>query len=103
MDGSPRSPGGGIQVRTTERGLPIALARPAQVLKPPRRLGSDPFAVPALSQTHAGRTAPYFDCPRFQPHRHPCFESQHQEELAQAEAQLHDDPDGAPDIWMRPV
>jgi hypothetical protein len=50
VDGSLRSPGGGISVRTTERGLPVALTLDARELKRPAdQLAEEILALCQLS------------------------------------------------------
>lgn len=96
----------GIQVRTTERGLPTALKLdPRELSKPPTQLAEDILLLCQLSARRmqvarrkglvAAGVAP--DVIRG-------LNLSTEEELARAEAELHgDDPHGAFRTWMEPV
>ncbi|OBJ12630.1 hypothetical protein A5624_10235 [Mycobacterium sp. 1482292.6] len=106
MEGSLRSPDGGIQVRTTERGLPIALKLDQRELsKPPAQLAREILLLCELSakrmQVVRRRS---LIANGFSPAVVHDLNLSTEEELVQAESQLRDDdPDGASDTGMRVV
>lgn len=106
MDGPLRSPGGGIRVRTTERGLPIALTLdPREFSRPPAQSARETLL---LCQLSAGLMQVARRCGLIADGISPVvnhdLKPSTEDELARAEAELRDgDPDGAPDTWMRPV
>jgi hypothetical protein len=106
MDGSLSSPSAGIQVQTTERGLPIALKLDQRELsKSPRQLARDIVLLCQLSAKRiqvarrhalvAGGVSPTVIRG---------LNLSTEEQLARTETELgHDDPDDPPDTWMHPV
>jgi hypothetical protein len=106
MDGSLRSPSEGIQVRTTERGLPIALKLDHRELsKPPLQLARDILLLCQLSAKRiqvARRHA--LVAGGFSPTVIRGLNLSTEEQLARAQAELGDhDPDDPPDTWMHPI
>jgi hypothetical protein len=106
MDGSLSSPSGGIQVRTTERGLPIELKLDQRELsKSPTQLARDILLLCQLSAKRiqvARRRG--LVAGGFSPTVIRGLNLSTEEELARAEAELgDDDPDDPPDTWMHPV
>jgi hypothetical protein len=106
VDGSLRSPGGGIQVSTTERGLPVALRLDASELKKPAaELADEILALCQLSGRRRqvarrrelvarGVSAAVIGGLNL------CTE----DELAQAETRFRqDDEDDGPDTWLGPA
>ena len=106
MDGSLRSPGGGIQVSTTERGLPVALKLDARELKrPAAELADEILALCELSGRRLqvarrrelvarGVSAAVIRGLNL------CTE----DELAQAETRFHGNDEGdTPDTWLGPA
>ena len=105
MDGSLRSPSGGIQVRTTERGLPLALKLDERELsRPPMELANEILALCQLS----GR--------RMQVARRNDLMAlgvsaavirglnlSTAEELERAESELRGDVDADTHTWLRPT
>ena len=106
MDGSVHSPNGGIQAKTTERGLPIALKLDEHELsRPPMELAAEILSLCQLS----GR--------RLQVARRNALEARGTsaevirglqlstaQDLQRAESELQgDDEDTDPDTWMRPT
>jgi hypothetical protein len=106
MDGSLSSLSGGIQVRTTERGLPIALNLDQRELsKSPMQLARDILLLCQLSAKRiqvARRRG--LVAGSFSPTVIRGLNLSTEEELARAEAELgDDDPDDPPETWMHPV
>jgi hypothetical protein len=106
MDGSLRSPSGGIQVRVTERGLPIALKLDQRELsRAPTQLARDILLLCQLSAKRA-QVARRRDLVArgFSAAVVRGLNLSNEEELARAEAELRgEDADGPPDTWMRLV
>jgi hypothetical protein len=106
IDGLQQSPSGGICVRTTERGLPIAVKLDQRELsKAPQELASQILQLCQLAAMRAQVA-----------HRRDLADRgvssaainglklSSVEELAHAQANLcGDDPDASPDTWMEPV
>ena len=106
MDGSLSSPSGGIQVRTTERGLPIMLKLDQRELsKPPMQLAQDILLLCQLSAKRMQVARRRGLVARgVSPAAIRGLNLSTEEELARAEAELRDDdPDAPPDTWMHPV
>ena len=103
VDRSVRSPGGGIQVVTTERGLPTALKIDARELsRAPEDMAREIFLLCKLSATRAqvarrrDLTSRGFD--------QTVIRSLHlatEEELARVEAELRGDDEEPPPTWMK--
>ncbi len=100
-----QSRSGTISVRTTDRGLPVALRLdPLELKKPPDRLARDILALCRLSAARAQVR-----------HRHDLAEKGFsatvihglqlatEEELARAEEEVHGDEDDLPTSWRRSV
>jgi hypothetical protein len=106
MYGSLHSPSGGIHVRATERGLPIALKLDeAELSKDPMQLARDILFLCQLWAKRA-QVARRRDliARGFSPAVVRSLNLSTEEEVARAEAQLcGDDADASPDTWMRPV
>jgi hypothetical protein len=106
MDGSLSSPSGGIVVRTTEHGLPIALKLDQRELStPPMQLASEILLLCQLSarrmQVARRRDLVARGCSPAVIH---ALDLSTEEELRQTEAALRgDDSDGAPETWMIPI
>jgi hypothetical protein len=105
MDGSLSSRSGGIQVRTTERGMPIALKLDKRELsKSPRQLAQGILSLCQLSAKRmqvARRRGLIAN--GVSPAVVRGLNLSTQEELARAEAELCDDPDALPDSWLKPI
>jgi hypothetical protein len=105
-DGSVRSPGGGIRVRATERGLPTALELDEDELsKAPGQLAREILSLCQLSAKRAQVVRRRDLVARgFGPDVIRSLNLSTEEELANAEAELGDaDPDALPDTWMKRV
>ena len=106
FDGSLRSPGGGIQVRVTERGLPIALKLDdAELSKDPMQLAHDILVLCQLGAKRA-QVARRRDliARGFSTAVVRGLNLSTEDELARAEAVLGaQDADPSPDTWMRAV
>ena len=106
MDGSLRSPDGGIRIRATERGLPLAIALDERELtKPPMQLAREVLLLCQLSAKRA-QVARRRDLVArgFSPSTIRGLNLSTEEELANAEAELSgNDTDSLPDTWMKPV
>ncbi|MBB5167560.1 hypothetical protein [Mycobacterium sp. AZCC_0083] len=106
MDGSLRSPERGIEVRASERGLPIALKLERRALSTaPTQLARD---ILLLCQLCAKRmqVARRRDLVArgFSPAEFRGMNLSTEEELAGAEAVLSgNDSDAAPETWMKPI
>lgn len=105
MTSSVCSPGGGIEVRTTERGIPVALRlNPGELRASPEELARDILALCRLSAARAQvrrrrrLTAQGFDVAVLR-----ALNLSSEDELAAAEARMRrDDPGGAPRTWTTP-
>ncbi|OBG78659.1 MULTISPECIES: hypothetical protein [unclassified Mycobacterium] len=105
MVGSLGSRSGGIQVRTTERGLPIALKLDKRELsKSPTQLAQEILTLCQLSakrmQVERRRA---LLAAGVSPGIVRGLNLSSPEELARAEAESSDSPDDLPDSWMRPI
>jgi hypothetical protein len=106
MDRSLGSPTAGIELRATERGLPIALKLEQRALsRPPTQLAHDILTLCQLSALRA-QVARRRDLVAggFSPSVIRSLNLGTEEELARAEAQLAgDDEDGHPETWLERV
>jgi hypothetical protein len=106
MDGSLSSPSGRIVVRTTERGLPIALKLDQRELsRPPMQLAREILLLCQLSARRM-QVARRRDLVArgFSPGAVRGLDLSTKEELDQAAAALRgDDSDGVPDTWMTTI
>lgn len=106
MDGSLRSPSGGIQVRATARGLPIALKlEPHELSQAPMDLARE---ILLLCQLAAARNQVAqrreLIARGFSPAVVRILHLSTEEELTRVEAELFgDDSDAPPDTWKKPV
>jgi hypothetical protein len=104
MDGLLRSSGGGIQVRVTERGLPIALKlSQGELSKAPSQLARDIMLMCQLSAKRSQVARRHDLIARgFSPAVIDALKLSSEEDLARAEADLRaEDPEDLPDTWMR--
>jgi hypothetical protein len=100
-----RSRGGTISVRTTERGLPVALRLDAtELTKPPEQLASDIMALCRLSAARA-QVARRRDLAEkgYSPAVIRELQLATEDELAKAEAEVVGDEDDLPPSWRRSV
>lgn len=103
-----RSPSGGIQVVTTERGLPLRLKlHPRELTKAPQDLASDIFELCQLSAKRAQveHRRAMLDAGA-DPKTIRDFDLATEDELAFAEAKMlggDDDHDDLPDTWLGSV
>jgi cytochrome P450 len=106
LNGSSRSSKGGIQVRATERGLPIALKLADDELsRDPMQLAHDILSLCQVSAKGA-QVARRRDLVArgFSPAVIRGLALSTEDELARAVAELYgDDTETAPSTWMRPV
>ena len=106
MDGSLRSPSGGIQVRATARGLPIALKlEPRELSKAPMDLARDILLLCQLAakRSQVAQRRELIAQGYSQAVLH-SLDLSTEEELARVEAQLvGDETDSLPDTWMKSV
>ncbi|WKG03096.1 hypothetical protein [Mycolicibacterium sp. HK-90] len=100
-----QSPGGTISVRTTERGLPVALRiDPAELKKPPAQLADEIMALCRLSAARAqverrrDLTEKGYSTSVIDPLRLAT-----EDDLARAEDQVLGDEDELPTTWSRSV
>jgi hypothetical protein len=106
MDGSLRSPSGGIQVRATARGLPIALKlEPGELSKAPMDLARD---ILLLCQLAARRNQVAHRreliAKGYGPAVLHSLDLSTEEELDRVEAELFgEETDSLPDTWMKSV
>jgi len=106
MNGSLRSPNGGIQVRATARGLPIALKlEPRELSKAPNDLAREILLLCQLvakrSQVEQRRE---LVARGFSPAVIRNLNLSTEEELRRVETEfLGEDPDSPPDTWMKTV
>ena len=106
MDGTLRSPSGGIEVRATTRGLPIALKLDVRELsKAPMDLAHDILSLCQLAATRNQVAQRRELVARgYSPAVVHGLNLSTEEGLASLEAELFgDDPDTPPGTWMKPV
>ena len=106
MDGTLRSPSGGIEVRATTRGLPIALKLdPRELSKAPRDLAHDILSLCRLAAARNQVAQRRELVARgYSPAVVHSLNLSTEQELARIEAEVFgDDPDAPPDTWMKPV
>jgi hypothetical protein len=100
-----RSANDGIQVSTTERGLPVALKiNSRELTRSPQELAHDILLLCKLSATRAQiarRRALASDGVNSDVIRSLGLATE--DDLARIEARLAGDPDDAPQTWLRPV
>jgi hypothetical protein len=106
MDGSLRSANGGVRIRVTERGLPLAIELDERELtKPPMQLASEILLLCQLGakRVQVARRRDLVDR-GFSPSVIRGLNLSTEEELAIAEAELSGDgTDTLPATWMKPV
>jgi hypothetical protein len=106
MDGTLRSPSGGIEARVTARGLPIALKLdPRELSKAPMDLAHDILSLCRLAAARNQVAQRRELIARgYGPAVVNSLNLSTEQELARIEAELvGDDPDAPPDTWMKPV
>ncbi|BBX65644.1 hypothetical protein MSAS_48180 [Mycobacterium saskatchewanense] len=105
MDGSSVARNGGLAVRTTERGLPVALRIDKRELsKSPAQLAKDIVLLCQLSALRmqvARRRALMAQGVRPAVLRR--LKLATEDDMARAEAALRRDPDARPDTWLTPI